>query len=153
MNRVLYLTLLTYAVIISGYVVAMAFPKGAVVGYGCVVAGLFTLVILKLVPLTHVPNLSVSTFLPMIPIIAILGISSWLLAINIKYSKNIEKGNLTSEYKTFNVMSFVLLLLQLVLIANEGMHFRTALISFICSFQLLVVFILQMNLEYFITDG
>lgn len=153
MNRVLYLTLLTYAVIISGYVVAMAFPKGAVVGYGCVVAGLFTLVILKLVPLTHVPNLSVSTFLPMIPIIAILGISSWLLAINIKYSKNIEKGNLTSEYKTFNVMSFVLLLLQLVLIANEGMQFRTALISFICSFQLLVVFILQMNLEYFITDG
>lgn len=153
MNRIKYLTWITYALIISGYVVAMSFPQGAVPGYSCVVAGLFTLLILKIVPLTHIPELTFSKFIPLLPIMAILGISVWLLAINIKFSKNIQKGNVTNEYKTFNTISFVLLLTQLVIIGSPQIPFKTSLISFIASFQIIVVFILQMNLEYFITDG
>ena len=153
MNNLSYLTLLTYAVIISGYVVAMAFPQGAVAGYSCVVAGLFTLLLLKLVPLTHVPEIKFAIFVPLLPMIFILGISVWLLSINIKYNKNIQKGNVTDEYKTFNSISFVLLLLQLVLLYKKDMPYSTSVISFIASFQLIVIFILQMNLEYFITDG
>lgn len=153
MNNLSYLTLLTYAVIISGYVVAMAFPQGAVAGYSCVVAGLFTLLLLKLVPLTHVPQIKFAIFVPLLPMIFILGISVWLLSINIKYNKNIQKGNVTDEYKTFNSISFVLLLLQLVLLYKKDMPYSTSVISFIASFQLIVIFILQMNLEYFITDG
>ena len=152
MNRLKYLSWLTYAVIISGYIVAMAFPPGAVPGYSCVVAGLFTLIVLKTVPLTHVPELKLSSFIPILPMIAILGISVWLLVINIKFSKNIQKGNVTNEYKTFN-NSFVMLLAQLMIIASPQIPFKTSLISFIASFQIIVVFILQMNLEYFITDG
>ena len=153
MNRLRYLSWLTYTVIVSGYFVAMAFPQGSVAGYSCVVAGIFTILILKIVPLTHVPNLTLAMLIPILPIIAILGICSWLLALNVKYSKNIVKGNVTSEYTTFNSISFVLLLSQLILLANSQIPFRTSLISFIASFQLIVVFILQMNLEYFITDG
>lgn len=153
MNRLKYLSWLTYALIISGYIVAMAFPPGAVPGYSCVVAGLFTLIVLKTVPLTHVPELKISSFIPILPMIAILGISVWLLVINIKFSKNIQKGNVTNEYKTFNNISFVMLLAQLMIIASPQIPFKTSLISFIASFQIIVVFILQMNLEYFITDG
>ena len=153
MNRLRYLSWLTYTVIISGYFVAMVFPEGAVAGYSCVVGGILALLILKIVPLTHIPNLSISMFIPLLPIIAILGICSWLLAINIKYSKNIVEGNVTTEYSTFNSISFILLLGQLVLLANSQIPYRTSLVSFIASFQLIVVFILQMNLEYFTTDG
>ena len=153
MKNLFYLSLLTYAVIISGYVVAMAFPQGAVAGYSCVVTGIFTLLLFKLVPLTHIPEISLKMFFPIMPMIIILGISVWLLSINIKYSKNILKDNVTSEYKTFNSISFVLLLMQLVLLYKNDMPYSTSVISFIASFQIIVVFILQMNLEYFMTDG
>jgi len=153
MRNLHYLELLTYALIISGYLVAMAFPQGAVAGYSCVVAGLFTIIILKVVPLTHVPEISMALFIPLLPILAILCLSAWLLSINIKYSKNIQNGNVTSEYKTFNSISFVLLLMQLVLLYKNDIPYSTSLVSFLASFQLIVIFILQMNLEYFITDG
>lgn len=153
MNRLRYLSWLSYAIIISGYIVAMSFPKGSVAGYSCVVGGILSLLILKIVPLTHIPYLSIKMFIPILPIIAILGICSWLLAIDIKYSKNIVEGNVTNEYSTFNSISFILLLGQLILLANSQIPYRTSLVSFIASFQLIVVFILQMNLEYFSTDG
>ena len=35
----------------------------------------------------------------------------------------------------------------------ETMPYATTLISLVASFQIIVVFIMQMNLEYFITDG
>ena len=153
MKNLQYLGWLTYALIISGYIVAMAFPQEAVVGYSCVVVGLFSLIVLKLVPLTQVPELSIALFVPLMPMIVVLGISAWLLAINIKYSKNIQKDNVTNEYKTFNSINFILLLTQLVVLKLNNFPFRTSLVSFIASFQLLTVFILQMNLEYFVTDG
>lgn len=153
MNRIKYLTWMTYAVIVSGYIVAMGIPTGSIPGLSCVVAGLFTLVILKTVPLTHVPQLSFGLFIPILPIIAILGIGTWLLALNIKFSNNIQKGNVTSEYKTFNSISFILLLTQLVIISSNSIPFKPSLMSFIASFQIIVIFIMQMNLEYFITDG
>ena len=140
MNRIKYLTWLTYAVIISGYIVAMAFPQGAIPGYSCVVAGMFTLVILKIVPLTHVPDISLKLFIPLLPIIAVLGITVWLLAINIKYQKNIVKGNVTSEYSAFNTISFVLLLAQLIILGSPQIPYKTSLVSFIASFQIIVVF-------------
>ena len=153
MKNLQYLGWLTYALIISGYIVAMAFPQEAVVGYSCVVVGLFSLIVLKLVPLTQVPELSIALFVPFMPMIVVLGISAWLLAINIKYSKNIQKDNVTNEYKTFNSINFILLLTQLVVLKLNNFPYRTSLVSFIASFQLLTVFILQMNLEYFVTDG
>lgn len=153
MRNILYLELLTYALVISGYIVAMVFPEGAVAGYSCVVAGIFTLVILKAVPLTHVPKITMEVIVPLLPMLVILGLCTWLLSINIKYSKNIQKGNVTSEYKSFNSISFVLLLIQLVLLYKNDIPYATSVVSFIASFQLIVIFILQMNLEYFMTDG
>ena len=153
-SNVTYLSYLTYALIISGYLVTMFMPQSSIEGYSCVIAGLFFYMMLKLVPLTKAANVSLSMFLPFLPIIAILGIVSWTLAINVKYSKNIRKGDVTNEYKTFNFLSFILLLFQLGLLARlHTMPYATTLISLIVSFQILVVFIMQMNLEYFITDG
>jgi len=153
-SNVTYLSYLTYALIISGYLVTMFMPQSSIEGYSCVIAGLFFYMMLKLVPLTKATNVSLSMFLPFLPIIAILGIVSWTLAINVKYSKNIRKGDVTNEYKTFNFVSFILLLFQLGLLARlHTMPYATTLISLIVSFQILVVFIMQMNLEYFITDG
>lgn len=153
MNRISYLTWITYALIIAGYIVAMSFPQGAVPGYSCVVGGLFSLIILIIVPLTHVPQLSFGLFAPLFPMLVVLGISAWLLAINVKYSKYIQENNLTREYKTFNVINFILLLVQLVVMGNNKLEYKSLIISFIASFQLIVVLILQMNLQYFITDG
>lgn len=153
MNNVVYLSWLTYALIISGYIVTIAFPQGSIAGYSCVVVGLFTLLVLKLVPLTHVPSLSAGMFLAYIPMIVVLGIASWLLAINIKFSNEIQKGNVTSEYKTFNIINFILMLAQLVILKMSDLSQSTAIVSLIASFQLIVVFVMQMNLEYFVTDG
>ena len=92
-------------------------------------------------------------FIPYIPIIVVLGLSAWLLAINIKYSTQLQKGNVTGEYKTFNTINFILMLLQLIILKMNTLEYKTAAVSFIASFQLIVVFIMQMNLEYFVTDG
>jgi hypothetical protein len=153
MRNLTYLGWITYALIISGYIVAMAFPNASVIGYSCVVIGLFTLIVLKMVPLTHVPSLTLASFVPYVPMIVVLGICSWLLAINVKYSKNIEKGNVTDEYKTFNSINFVLLLAELIVLKMDNFAYTSSVVSFIASFQLLTVFIIQMNLEYFMTDG
>jgi hypothetical protein len=153
MKNVAYLSWITYALIISGYIVSLASPNASVIGYSCVVVGLFSLIILQLVPLTHKPQLSLSMFIPYVPIIVVLGLSAWLLAINIKYSTQLQKGNVTGEYKTFNTINFILMLLQLIILKMNTLEYKTAAVSFIASFQLIVVFIMQMNLEYFVTDG
>jgi len=82
-----------------------------------------------------------------------LGISSWLLAINIKFSKQIQKGNVTKEYNTFNTINFILMLIQLVTLKLKNFEYSSLVIALIASFQLVTVFIMQMNLEYFVTDG
>ncbi len=153
MKNIDYLSWITFALIISGYIVSLASPNSSVVGYSCVVVGLFTLIILQLVPLTRESNISIRMVIPHIPIIVVLGITSWLLAINVKYSTQLQKGNVTNEYKTFNVINFILMLLQLIILKMNKIEYRSTLVSFIASFQLIVVFIMQMNLEYFVTDG
>lgn len=153
MKNLQYLTLLTYAVIISGYLASLIFPRNAVAGYSTVVVGLFTLTILKIVPLTHIPELKLASFIPILPMVIIMGICVWLLSINIKYDKNIKDGNVTKEYKVFNSISFILLLIQLVVLYKDNMPYANYVISLVASFQIIVVFILQMNLEYFMTDG
>jgi hypothetical protein len=153
MKNITYLSWITYALIISGYIVSLASSQASVVGYSCVVVGLFSLIVLQLVPLTRQPELSVSMFIPYIPIIVVLGITSWLLAINIKYSKQLQKGNVTNEYKTFNIINFILMLVQLVVLKMNTLEYKSSMVAFLASFQLIVVFIMQMNLEYFVTDG
>ena len=153
MKNITYLSWITYALIISGYVVSIASSQASVVGYSCVVVGLFSLIVLQLVPLTRKPELSFAIFIPYIPIIVVLGITSWLLAINVKFSDQLQKGNVTNEYKTFNVINFILMLIELVVLKMNTLEYKTAIIAFVASFQLLVVFIMQMNLEYFVTDG
>jgi hypothetical protein len=153
MRNLLYLELITYALIISGYVVSMIFPKDTIAGLSCVSIGLFTLIILRTVPLTHAPEINIGILIPVIPAVIILAISIWILSINIKYSKKIKEGNITEEYKTFNSISFVLLLIQLVLLYKNNIPYSFSIISLLASFQMIIVFIMQMNLEYFITDG
>ena len=153
MNNVKYLTYITYALIISGYCVAMFLPKGAIPGYSCVVSGLVIFMVLRLVPLTRPTSVSISSFIPFIPIIMVLGVTVWLLILSIKFSKEINRGILTSEYTTFNNISFVLLLVQLYLLSNRNMPYSTSMVGFVASFQIIAVFIMQMNLQFFTTDG
>ena len=161
MKNIIYLELITYALIVAGYIVTIIFPLGVgtVTGYSTVIVALFTLIVLKIVPLTQVQSLNWRMFIPMIPIIIILGICVWLLTINIKFSKDITKGNVPREYTTFNVLSFILLFMQLIMLYKSDLDTSSWLvspswiISLLASFQFIVVFIMQMNLEYFITDG
>lgn len=153
MRNLTYLSWIIYALIISGYIVAMAFPQGSIVGYSCVVIGLFSLIVLRMVPLSHEQSITLSSFLPMMPYILVLGLTSWLLAINIKYSKNIQEGNVTADYKKFNVINFILLLVDLVILQMKDFKYGTMIVSLLASFQVAIIFVLQMNLEYFITDG
>ena len=153
LNNTTYLTYITYALIVSGYAVAMFLPKGEIPGYSCVVGGLAIFIVLRLVPLSKPANISLSDFIPFIPIIMVLGVVVWLLAISVKYSKELERGILTSEYTAFNNISFVLLLIQLYLLSNRNMPYETSIIAFVASFQIIAVFIMQMNLQFFTTDG
>ena len=111
------------------------------------------LIILRTVPLTHAPEINIGVVIPVIPAVIILAISIWILSINIKYSKKIKEGNTTEEYKTFNSITFVLLLIQLVLLYKNNIPYSFSIMSLLASFQMIIVFIMQMNLEYFITDG
>lgn len=153
MKNIEYLSYFTYALIISGYIVTFLFPSASIAGYSCVSVGLFIYLVLNLVPLTHVPQLSGKMFVPFIPIIIVLGISVWVLSINIKFYNNIKNKKVTNDYSTFNSINFILLLLQLVFLAKKDIPFSNILIGFIASFQIICVFIMQMNLQYFTTDG
>ena len=153
MKNIEYLSYITYALIISGYIVTFLFPSASIAGYSCVSVGLFIYLVLNLVPLTHVPQLSGKIFIPFIPIIIVLGISVWVLSLNIKLYNNIKNNKVTNDYNTFNTINFILLLLQLVLLAKKDIQFSKSLVAFIASFQIISVFIMQMNLEYFTTDG
>jgi len=161
MKNIIYLELITYALIVAGYIVAIIFPQGvgSVTGYSTVIIALFTLIVLKMVPLTHVQGLKWQMFIPILPIIVVLGICVWVLVINIKFSKHIAKGNVPRDYTTFNILNFILLFLQLIMLYKSDLDTSAWLvspswiISFLASFQFIIVFIMQMNLEYFITDG
>ena len=153
LKNVTYLTYITYALIVSGYAVAMFFPQGTIPGYSCVVAGLVIFMVLRLVPLTKPPSLSISNFIPFIPIVMVLGVVVWLLVLSIKYAKELKRGILTTEYTAFNNISFILLLIQLFLLSNPDRPYATSLVAFVASFQIISVFIMQMNLQFFTTDG
>lgn len=161
MKNLDYLELITYALIVAGYSVAMVFPSGAgaISGYSTVVLSLFALILLKIVPLIRLPELKWQLFIPLIPVVVILGICIWLLTITIKFSKNIEIGNIPKDYTRFNVLSFILLFLQLIMMYKDRSDTSSWLVSpswiilFLASFQFVIIFIMQMNLEYFITDG
>lgn len=153
-SNVTYLSYITYALIIAGYLVTMFLPSASIQGYSTVVAGMFFYMMLQLVPLTKEANVSLSMFVPFLPVIGVLGIVIWILSINIKYASNIKDGNVTNEYKTFNTLAFLLLLIQLGLLSREKtMPYASTLMALVASFQVIIVFIMQMNLEYFITDG
>jgi hypothetical protein len=153
-SNVSYLNYMTYTLIVAGYLVTMFSPESSIAGYSCVVAGLFFYMMLQVVPLTQQSKISFSMFLPFLPIIIVLGVVIWILSINVKYFKKIDKGIVTPEYKTFNTLAFFLLLIQLGLLSRRNsLPYATTLISLVVSFQIIVVFIMQMNLEYFITDG
>ena len=147
------LTYLTYALIISGYISTFLFKNGAVPGYSCVVAGFFIYMMLQLVPFVREKNVELKDFLKFLPMIGVLAIVTWTLGINIKYSKKIEEGDVTDEYDTFNQISFFLLLIQLIFLAQKDWEYGPMMIALVGSFQIVVVFIMQMNLEYFNTDG
>lgn len=147
------LTYLTYALIISGYISTFLFKNGAVPGYSCVVAGFFIYMMLQLVPFVREKSVELKDFLNFLPMIGVLAIVTWTLGINIKYSKKIEEGDVTDEYDTFNQISFFLLLIQLIFLAQKDWEYGPMMIALVGSFQIVVVFIMQMNLEYFNTDG
>ena len=147
------LTYLTYALIISGYISTFLFKNGAVPGYSCVVAGFFIYMMLQLVPFVKDNDVDLKGFLKFLPMIGVLAIVTWTLGINIKYSKKIEEGDVTDEYNTFNQISFFLLLIQLIFLAQKNWEYGPLMIALVGSFQIVVVFIMQMNLEYFNTDG
>ena len=164
MEKKEYFNILIFALIIVGYIICLAFSftkhAGSVTaGYSCLVTGLFMLIISTMITRLRI-NRQDQTFsglnqfkiLP-IPEVAVIAIIIWLLSVNVKYSKKIKDDRVTTEYTVFNTISLVLLLLQLVLLYKTEIKYRTMLIFLIASFQGITIFISQLNLEYFITDG
>tara|TARA_Y100000768_G_scaffold388679_1_gene386106 strand:- start:1803 stop:2348 length:546 start_codon:yes stop_codon:yes gene_type:complete len=100
-----------------------------------------------------------------IPSILTLGIVIWILYININYYEQINKGNLTREYKTASYISIGLQLLQLLLIfriafIKEGGGENNRMSSYMKSVTYLLTIlnvmflgIISIILEYFSTDG
>jgi hypothetical protein len=162
MTKDKYFTILIYALIIIGYIICFAFsftkhPGSVTAGYSCLVAGLFMLMISQMIiqvrdKLPELTGLQQLQILP-IPEMTVLAIIIWLLTINVKYSKKIKEDRVTNEYSVFNSISLILLLLQLILLYKNDVQYRTMLIFLIASFQAITIFISQLNLEYFITDG
>jgi len=160
---------LIYAIIVIGYIISFAFSftkhAGSVTaGYSCLAAGLFILVISIMVKNTKDGGegmlKKILFSLPLSEMI-VLAICIWLLVINVKYSKQIKQENVTGEYKVFNSITLILVLLQLIILyKNDAINplgttvvAAPYLVALLASFQFISIFITQINLEYFITEG
>lgn len=164
---------LIYAIIVIGYIISFAFSftkhAGSVTaGYSCLAAGLFILVISIMVGREKEKGQDGATgmlkgILFSLPVseMIVLAICIWLLVINVKYSKQIKQEDVTGEYKVFNSITLILVLLQLIILYKNNENDPTArglegawyLVALLASFQFISIFITQINLEYFITEG
>ena len=190
MDKILFITIVIYAIIAAGYVIVAGFPKDAMIGYSILTGGF----LLLLMPILAIVRENQSALWPFVkeffasswPVVSVMVILGLLLALNIVYNKMIRRGDVTSEYTTFNHISLILLAIQLVLIYKEMATLKkkdaipkvfaaaagvgaaasttgkilTAMaentkwiIWLIAVIQLMVVWIMQINLAYFTTEG
>lgn len=104
------------------------------------------------------------------PIILLLGILMWIVALNVSYSKRINQGRVSSAFNKFSIMTSILLTIQMVILidylnkknSNGGVKKEEALlkasqmasISYLFGIlSMTFVSMMQIILKYFSTDG
>ena len=151
---------------------------GGIYGYSVITASIISIIIYEMALKKHqIKSQNLSTIWLMLkysfPLMIVVGISSWLVAINIIYEKDISSDVLPQEYITFQNITTILILIQIYLIylyisdqskegkadsimtkiykfMSENISLVMTLISFI---MFIVVGIMQVIIEYFRTDG
>jgi len=111
-----------------------------------------------------------------LPVFIVFSMMVWLMTITIRYKSLIEDGNVTQEYINFSNISSIMTLIQSVLLyiylsreqksldvdppaslTGKFMHMMAQnlgwLIVLMSVIHSLVIMIIQMNLEYFTTEG
>jgi hypothetical protein len=116
------------------------------------------------------------------PIIFLLGLLTWIITMNISYKSRINKGQVSKDYYTFNYVSSILIIIQIMIMLNyirNSIYLSNAMKSdavenvknnivtifsekttqmatvgyAIGSVNYVIVGILQVILDYFSTDG
>jgi hypothetical protein len=112
------------------------------------------------------------------PVLFLLGVIIWTIIINIKFKDKINKGNVTSEYNKFDLISTILLVIQFLIIikyiinksdnisistinndsilgkAYDAFDENAGTISYLVGlFNYIILGLIQVSLEYFSTDG
>tara|TARA_B100001769_G_scaffold275313_2_gene277119 strand:+ start:3478 stop:4032 length:555 start_codon:yes stop_codon:yes gene_type:complete len=144
--------------------------NASIIGYGLVSISIISLLfktqsLSNLNPKIEFISFIKTIFINSIPSLLTLAIVIWILYININYYQQINKGNLTSEYKSASYISIGLQLLQLILIfriafITDDDDKKLPMTSYMKSVTYLLTIlnvmflgIITIILEYFSTDG
>jgi hypothetical protein len=155
--------------------------SGSLVGYSIITGGLFILLLLQTV--LTIKNDTQNKFLEFIksvfsnqyPLLFLLALFIWITVLNIKHYKNITKNNVTNEYNNFSNIGIFLFFIQLFLlfkvfkqeedelspepksavgkVMNVLFKNIKLLMLFLAVIQAVVIGIMQINLDFFTTDG
>jgi len=144
-------------------------------GYGLIIVSILLIIFLKSISDKNIPDLSnVNSILGVIsklfeylksisPLLLMFLILSWIVVLNNRFFKNINKGSVSQEFFSYSFLSTLLVLLQLIVIykwiftdENDKNGERSSLVSVTYLFTVLNIIItlmMQIVLEYFSTDG
>jgi hypothetical protein len=112
-----------------------------------------------------------SLFTQSVPSLLLIGLLTWLIVLNAQYFKNINQGDVATEYSTYSNVSFFLILIQLWIaydymqnsmkaktssenIVMDSYNRRLLSVNYLLTItNSMVILIMNIILKYFSTDG
>lgn len=157
-------------------------PANSVIwGYGVVLIALFGIMYItfSLASRSDMESNSIqfikTLFISSFPVLFLMGVIVWLIVMNVTYKTRINKGQVSKDYYIFNSVSTFVIILQVMIILYyvrnqvglklnvensmipeifKQLSTQMSSISYaVGSVNYLIVFVLQIILEYFSTDG
>jgi hypothetical protein len=109
-----------------------------------------------------------SLFIQSVPSLLLIGLLTWLIVLNAQYFKNINQGEVATEYSMYSNVSFFLILLQLWIaydymqnsmktsenLVMGSYNSRLLSVNYLLTItNSMVILIMNIILKYFSTDG
>jgi|AntAceMinimDraft_5_1070358.scaffolds.fasta_scaffold34297_1 hypothetical protein len=107
-----------------------------------------------------------SLFTQSVPSLLLIGLLTWLIVLNAQYFKNINQGEVATEYSMYSNVSFFLILLQLWIAYDymqnsmktsevmDSYNRRLLSVNYLLTItNSMVILIMNIILKYFSTDG
>jgi hypothetical protein len=144
-------------------------------GYGLIIVSILLIIFLKSISDSNVPDLSkIGSILEILgktfeylklisPLLLMFIILLWIVILNNRFFKSINKGAVSQEYYSYSFLSTLLVFLQLTVIYKwlftdendkKGERSNLATVSYLFTvLNIVITVMMQVVLEYFSTDG